>query len=157
MLLSLTPAHLENLQCHAEQHYPRECCGILLGLSQGDRRQVVTILAGTNIWKPASEAEAFSHNQRDRFLLDPRDLLRAQRQARATSLSVLGIYHSHPDHPAVPSECDRRQAWPDYSYLILAIHNREMTDWQSWRLDPEGQFRSESILVSEAAESVSPP
>lgn len=157
MPLVLSQAHLATLRQHAEEDYPRECCGILLGKTQGDRRQVVTVLAASNIWQPESEVEGASHSQRDRFLLDPGDLLRAQRQAQEQGLNVLGIYHSHPDHPAVPSECDRRQAWPEYSYLILAIHNREMTDWQSWHLDPEGQFRSESILVSETAESVSPP
>lgn len=155
MALYLTPFHLQTLQHHGGQDYPQECCGILLGDCQGDRRRVMRLIAGTNIWQPDSDGE-LAHSQRDRFLLDPRDLLLAQRQARETGLRVLGIYHSHPDHPALPSECDRRQAWPEYSYLILAIHNREMTDLQSWRLDEEGQFCSEPIRVSESVESVAP-
>jgi proteasome lid subunit RPN8/RPN11 len=152
MALYLTLSHLNTLQHHAGQQYPLECCGILLGQIRGDRRSVVSVIAGTNLWQPESAAEA-AHSQRDRFLLDPRDLLLAQRQARETSLSVLGIYHSHPNHDAIPSACDRRHAWPEYSYLILAIHNREISDLQSWRLDPEGQFNSELIIVSELAES----
>lgn len=155
MALYLTPLHLKTLQHHAGQQYPQECCGMLLGQVQGDRHRIEEVMVGTNIWQPES-AEEDTHSQRDRFLLDPRELLLAQRHARETGLSVLGIYHSHPDHVALPSACDRRHAWPKYSYLILAIHNREITDLQSWRLDSEGQFCAEQIIVSEPVESVLP-
>lgn len=97
---------------------------------------------------PAPGRSSTSHSQADRFWIDPKDILRAQRQARDLGLAIVGVYHSHPDHEAVPSECDRAIAWSDYSYLIVAVHHGSATDVQSWTLDEHRQFRLERMGVS---------
>ena len=86
---------------------------------------------------------AQNHSQRDRFSIDPRDLLKAQKYARSQSWQIIGIYHSHPDHVAAPSERDRQSAWPQYSYLILSVYPDRVTDCKSWRLNDHSQFEAE--------------
>jgi proteasome lid subunit RPN8/RPN11 len=74
-------------------------------------------------------------------------MLQVQRSARERELEIIGIYHSHPDHPAVPSECDRRLAWPVYSYVILSVQSGQVMACQSWRLDDQHQFQPEAIKM----------
>ena len=88
-----------------------------------------------------------THGAHDRYWIDPADLLRVQREAHDQGLEIIGIVHSHPDHPAVPSECDRRLAWPVYSYLIASVWGGQVTDMQSWRLNDSAQFEPEKIQV----------
>ena len=83
-----------------------------------------------------------------RYWIDPKDMLKAQKHARNNGLSIVGIYHSHPDHPAVPSECDRACAWPEYSYIIASVPNGQATDVLSWALDHDHQFQAEAVDVS---------
>lgn len=131
-------------------------------------REVVEAVAVANAWEPSlldytdalpenstqranhsteNPPEEPPHGQRDRYWIDPADLLRIQKQARHQGLEIIGIYHSHPDHPAVPSECDRRLAWPVYSYLIASVRGGQVVDLQSWRLNDHQQFESEEIKI----------
>ena len=80
----------------------------------------------------------------DRFELDPRDYMRADKQARAAGLDIIGIYHSHPDHPAQPSETDRAAAWEGYSYVIVAVNGGKAGDFHSFELQGE-QFKQEEV------------
>ena len=80
-----------------------------------------------------------------RYTIDPKDMLLVQKQAREKGLKIIGIYHSHPDHVAVPSECDRIQAWPEYAYTILSVQNGVATDILNWALDSEHQFQPEAM------------
>lgn len=82
-----------------------------------------------------------------RYAIAPTTMLAAMRAGRARNLDIIGVYHSHPQHPAVPSEFDRACAWPDYSYLILSVKGDQTVDWQSWRLDPDRQFQPEPIVL----------
>ena len=111
--------------------YPNECCGILIGqdIGKGDGRQriVEELRPGRNVFE---EGERFH-----RFSIDPLQQLKAEREAEAQGKSVLGFYHSHPDHPARPSEYDREHAWPFYSYVIVSIAKGEVVDMTSWVLD----------------------
>ena len=75
--------------------------------------------------------------RRRRFLIDPRDYLTVEREARARGLDVLGFYHSHPDHPAVPSDFDRLHAWPNLHYVILAVAGGHPGELTSWRLSED--------------------
>ena len=94
--------------------YPNECCGILVGRdSRSGRRLVERLEPGQNVF----EADEQYH----RFSIDPRQQMKAEKEAEAEGKVVLGFYHSHPDHPARPSEYDREHAWPFYSYVIVAI------------------------------------
>jgi thiosulfate/3-mercaptopyruvate sulfurtransferase len=82
-----------------------------------------------------------------RFSLDPRELMQLEKRAAEAGLAVLGFYHSHPDHPARPSETDRQNAWPFYSYVIVAIADRKPVDLTSWQLDEStGQFKPQQIV-----------
>lgn len=85
------------------------------------------------------------HSKGDRYWIDPKDLLEAQRYARDRHYQVIGIYHSHPDHPAVPSECDRVLAWSGYSYLIVSVQQGIAQDLLCWTLDETHQFQPESL------------
>jgi proteasome lid subunit RPN8/RPN11 len=84
--------------------------------------------------------------QYHRFSLDAKELMQLERKAGEAGLSVLGFYHSHPDHPARPSETDRQAGWPFYSYVIVAIAKREPKEMTSWQLDEATeQFKQEAI------------
>ena len=88
-----------------------------------------------------------THGPHDRYWIDPADLLRIQREARDQDLEIIGIVHSHPDHPAVPSEYDQRLAWPVYSYVIASVRGGQVAEVQSWRLNDHQQFEPEEIKI----------
>lgn len=83
-----------------------------------------------------------------RYVIDPRDFLAVEKDLSGTGREILGFYHSHPNHPAEPSEFDRSHAWPWYSYVILSIVDREPADLRAWTLDGETSvFRPDSLAV----------
>jgi proteasome lid subunit RPN8/RPN11 len=88
---------------------------------------------------------ANTERPRDRYQLDARDLLAADRSAETYGLEIVGIWHTHPDHPAHPSETDRAQAWRGWSYLILSVERDRVTELRSWRLT-NGVFQEETII-----------
>jgi proteasome lid subunit RPN8/RPN11 len=129
-VLVLTAEQHRQIEAEGVAAYPNECCGIIYGRDVTDggvaRRVVEKLEPVTN------EFEA--GEQYHRFLITPATLLKAEKQCTAGRL-VLGFYHSHPDHPARPSEYDREHAWPFYSYVIVAIHKKEPKDMTCWLLD----------------------
>lgn len=116
MALRMGPGQMDAVLRHGERTYPNECCGLLLGHAAANEeapRVVIEAYAMRN----ANEA-----SPRNRFDFDPKEHLAAQRQARERGLEIVGFYHSHPDHPARPSQYDLdHAAWPGYSYLIVSI------------------------------------
>lgn len=128
----------DQMAIHAEETFPEECCGAMLGRDRDDDvREVTQILRIDNIK---------DDNRKRRFLIDPRDLLKAEKAARAAGLDVVGIYHSHPNHPSRPSEFDRDHAMPFWSYLIVSCMDGKTTSIQSWRLrDDRSQFDEETL------------
>jgi proteasome lid subunit RPN8/RPN11 len=138
------PAQLHNrIEAEGEAAYPNECCGILYGRDVSDggvtRRVVEKIEAVRN------EFEA--GEQYHRFLITPQTMMKAEKTAGTDGLAVLGFYHSHPDHPARPSQYDLEHAWPYYSYVIVAIEKREAGAMTCWVLDEaENQFKEQEIL-----------
>ena len=112
---------------HAIQAYPGECCGILLG--QEDQKG----------WRAVSVAvpcrNAYEGDRSDRFLIDPRDQIAADRRARAESLEVLGFFHSHPDHGLYFSQTDLENSWPWYSNIVLSIRKGEFSEAGAFRAD----------------------
>jgi proteasome lid subunit RPN8/RPN11 len=115
--------------------YPLETCGLLLG-SRGDgEARVCDVAAARNL----NRARA-----RDRYELDPLDFLAADRAARSAGLDVIGAWHSHPDHPAVPSETDRAQAWEGWSYLIVSVAADGVRGLRAWRMSGD-RFVEEEI------------
>lgn len=85
-----------------------------------------------------------------RYWISPADLLATMREAREQGLEIIGVYHSHPDHPSVPSESDRQMAWPSYSYVIVSVHQGCAQTWESWTLDDNHDFQAESIALDRA-------
>lgn len=138
------------MQSHAKQVYPEECCGLLLGLTEPEGNRLVEVRAVQNAWDEqiASEMEANSSvTKARRYWISPEEMLVAMRDARDRGMDIIGIYHSHPDHPALPSECDRQLAWPQYSYVILSIQQGEVRELYSWQLDAHHQFQPEDLII----------
>jgi proteasome lid subunit RPN8/RPN11 len=120
MPLYLAPEHHEIIRAHAARDYPNECCGFLIGKTPSEISAVF----------PAANTR--DDSPRNRFEIDPLELVRMDRNARADGMSVVGFYHSHPDAPAKPSNFDREHAWPGYCYIIISVPGgqpREMTAW----------------------------
>jgi proteasome lid subunit RPN8/RPN11 len=141
--LVLTAELRKSIESEGVAAFPNECCGILIGRDvtspDGRRRIVEKLLPGKNVFE--------SDEQYHRFSIDPRLQLRAEREAEAEGRTVLGFYHSHPDHPARPSEYDREHGWPFYSYVIVSIMNGQPADMTGWVLnDQSEQFERQEIL-----------
>jgi proteasome lid subunit RPN8/RPN11 len=133
-VIALWPAVEAAIRAHGASTFPYECCGALLG------RESV-----------AQEAFALPNTTeegpRRRFLVRPDDYRVAEKRARERGLDLLGFYHSHPDHPAVPSQYDLDHAWPSFSYVIVSVMAGEPGDVRSWRLsDDRARFDEESVL-----------
>src|SRR5438445_4366221 len=104
----------EAIRSHGEVTYPHECCGVLLGRFEDDGMKVVTSTARAGNTRTDS-----AHN---RYNIDPRELVRIQREARESELDIVGFYHSHPDHPALWSPTDLAEAhWIGCSYVITSV------------------------------------
>jgi proteasome lid subunit RPN8/RPN11 len=124
----LVSGEVERLvRAEGEKWYPDECCGLLLGrIDENGRRRVEDIMPAPN----AGQAEERCR----RFRIEPDEFMRAEKRARLRGLDVIGFYHSHPDHPAAPSEYDREQALPFYSYVILSVRKGVAAEISSWEL-----------------------
>ena len=128
-MLILSEEHRDAIRAHGEQGYPEEICGFLIGQAAADVKAVITLLPIENIRE---------ENRARRFEISPDDFYRADRAARRDGQAILGFYHSHPDHPAIPSEYDREHAWPWFSYIIVAVHQAKAVDLTSWVLREDG-------------------
>ena len=154
-MLRLSADAAETVARHAEATYPDECVGLLLGRLEGEAKIVLRALPLENRWAgQVSLAETDNaDSRRDRFYLDPRDYLRADREARAADMDIVGCYHSHPDYPATPSERDRVGAQgvgggPSFAFVIQSVRNGQAAEVASWLLLDEGErFAEESLVV----------
>ncbi|HTB34025.1 MAG TPA: M67 family metallopeptidase [bacterium] len=114
------------VQRHAESGYPHEVCGILIGQA-GDQPSAAEAHPCSNVNKERA---------RDRYLMDPQEQMRLEKDARNRGLDVLGYYHSHPDHPAVASATDNQLSWESVHYLIVAVRDGKVVDHKAWWRDP---------------------
>ncbi|HET9869477.1 MAG TPA: M67 family metallopeptidase [bacterium] len=118
-----------------ERGFPYEICGLMLGKSSPERLVTEVFECGNlNKLKPET-----------RYDMDPKDYLKGETLARQKGLDVLGIFHSHPDHPDKASETDRQAAWPGFSYVIMSIQKGKFASMRSWVLDEASQFQEEEI------------
>jgi proteasome lid subunit RPN8/RPN11 len=141
MTLVLGSRELAAIRQHGETDYPAEACGLMGGTREGDRVLVTRLVPLTNTRTDSA------HN---RYLIDPEEYLRAQRDLDAAGIEIVGVYHSHPDHPAQPSEFDREHAWPRTSYVIVAVARGRAGDLRSWRLaDDRSAFHEQPITSEE--------
>jgi proteasome lid subunit RPN8/RPN11 len=142
--LILSPELRRDIERHGVEAFPNECCGMLIGRDiPGKGRVVEQLVPGTN----AFEAEEQYH----RFSIDPLQQLKTEKAAAAEGKMLLGFYHSHPDHPARPSEYDRQHGWPFYSYLIVSILKAKPDLMTSWVLDETTEQFSEQLIVPDAS------
>ena len=131
---------LEQIQTHGEEAYPEEGAGLLLGVEQDGHRTVKDLLLLDN-----AREDTARHN---RYLITAEDMLKGEMEAERRGYSILGIFHSHPDHPNRPSEYDREFAIPWYSYLITSVHQAQAGESRCWRLqDDRGGFTPEQIDI----------
>jgi proteasome lid subunit RPN8/RPN11 len=146
-MLQLSAQHRNEIAKHGERDYPYECCGLLIGRFAENGAKVV---AETYPISNAREEAA----KRNRFLIRPEELLRGEQHAAAKKLDVVGFYHSHPDHPAVPSQYDLEHAWPAYSYIVVAVRQGEAEALRSWEMETDrSRFAEEEILTGAVGRS----
>ncbi len=140
--LVLSPEVDAHIRRHGEAAWPYECCGFLYGPADGNPRLITRALRAPN----SKEGD-----QRRRFEIAPTDYLEAERYAADHGLQLLGIYHSHPEHPAVASKHDLAQAMPFFSYVIVSVRGGRAAEMRSWRLRDEVRaFDEETILIAPA-------
>jgi proteasome lid subunit RPN8/RPN11 len=140
MSLEIEPFMLDEIRRHGAAAYPEECCGVMVGTSERGVTRVLRLVPAEN-----TREDAARHN---RYLIEPRTILRCQREARESGHDVVGYYHSHPDHPARPSDFDREHAWPGTSYVIVSVEDGVPADVRSWRLaDDRSAFEKEPLLA----------
>ncbi|MBS1911876.1 MAG: M67 family metallopeptidase [Bacteroidetes bacterium] len=132
-----TDGVVQAMASHALSAYPFECCGALFGNDAGPLRTVLAVLPIDN---------TSGEDRRRRFSIAPRDYLRAEREASRLGQTLLGFYHSHPDHPAEPSRTDREYAQPGFSYPILSVRPDGVAGIRSWRLEPGSEWYSEETV-----------
>ena len=137
-MITIAEKELTEIREHGIRDYPYECCGLLLGHFESDRKVVTETYPISN----AREESA----KRNRFLITPEELMKGERYARQHDLEVVGFYHSHPDSPAVPSQYDLEHAWPTYSYIIVSTSADRANDLFSWEQEPDrSRFNQEEI------------
>ena len=142
MSLHISQDMLEGIHQHGEQAYPEEGAGLLLGEFKGQEPHVREILPLVNVREDNAR-----HN---RYQLSPQDYLQGEKLAEQLGLDVLGVFHSHPDHPNRPSEFDRQWAWPNFSYLITSVVQGQAAESRSWRLSVDRtSFSEEQIAIGE--------
>ena len=127
---------LDEMYQDALKSYPDECCGFFFGNETGEERIITSLMVVNN----SKEGD-----KRRRFEIAPKDYLDAERYADENEVQLLGVYHSHPNHPAVPSEHDRVAAQPYFSYVIISVKENEIADLRSWQLNENLQFEEEKI------------
>lgn len=142
-MIEIGAQQLEEIKRHAESEYPRECCGLLIGrIEDGGRTRLVSEI------RPVQNAWAEGDALHRRMLITPQDYLRAEREFAVRGLGVVGNYHSHPDHPAEPSQFDLEHLapWATMSYVVVSVRAGRATDLRSWELESDrSRFVEERI------------
>ncbi len=148
-MLLLNEILTNEIRDHGAKDYPNETCGAMLGLdvdasgaANEPRREVKALFPLTN---------RRDDSPRNRFSVTADDVRAAERAAAAAGLELIGWYHSHPDHPAKPSEYDREHAWPWYSYVIVSVDAGKPRDMTSWLLASDRSHFQEEEIASHTA------
>ena len=139
-MLCIRTAVLDGIKTHAESSID-ECCGFLFGYDTDCTRNVTEVLAVANV-TPGDKRRTFE--------IASKDYLNAEKHADQAHLQLLGVYHSHPEHSAFPSEYDRILALPDFSYIIVSVKSRLTDDVRYWRLTVGNFFEEEQIQITDS-------
>ncbi|CAN5766339.1 M67 family metallopeptidase [soil metagenome] len=138
MPLKIGAGDVDRINDHATEAYPEECAGALVGIDSGGVRVVV------DVWRAENTHE---EERSSRFLIEPLTIKKFEEQAEERDMGLLGFYHSHPDHPAEPSEYDREHAWPGYSYVIASVSGANVEEMRSWNLNNDRSGYDEETIV----------
>ncbi len=151
-MLTIDKQSFEQLRAHGEATYPFECCGALLGEIDGEQKKVRAVVACGN---------TRTDSPQNRYHIDPRELVRIQREARQAQLEIIGFYHSHPDHPARWSPTDLEEAhWLGCSYVITSVDQGRAQTTNSFVLRGESEeskhFEDEDVIVVAESATATP-
>jgi proteasome lid subunit RPN8/RPN11 len=139
--MKITDAQLKQIYAHAKETYPHECCGFLLGnFDDGLVRQV-------------RRATNQNTDRTDRFIISGEEYAQTQFATDEAGLDIVGVYHSHPDWPPIPSQTDMGSAWEEVHYLIVSVHEGMPLNTNVWRLAGDGPRRFKRVpleIVDEA-------
>ncbi|MBI1870903.1 MAG: M67 family metallopeptidase [Chlamydiae bacterium] len=139
-MLKLQKKACDQILACVKQSYPYECCGVLVGRINGEVKEALGAYPIENLNKERAA---------DRYNMDPIGFMRVEKEIARQGLEMVGIYHSHPDHPAKPSQTDFQHAWPVYSYLIFAIAKGTDIEAKNWCLNEDGSaFIEEQFEIS---------
>jgi proteasome lid subunit RPN8/RPN11 len=143
-MIKIPASVLRAIYDHTEQSYPHECCGVLIGTTDADKNHLVyTFRKCKNLNKERAA---------DRYDMDPLDFLRAEREFENSPWQIIGIYHSHPDHPSRASQTDTDRAVEimayAWSYVIVSVRKGQVASAQSWVLnEAENKFTEEPLVT----------
>ena len=139
-MIFLTEENKKAIENHGEQTYPYECGGMLIGRFDDGKKTVIETFPLEN---------SSQEDQRNRVLILPKDVLRAERYARSKKLDVVGYYHSHPEDRAVPSQYDLDHALPVWSYVIVSVLAGKAADVSSWEMENDrSKFNEEKMELT---------
>jgi proteasome lid subunit RPN8/RPN11 len=144
-MLTVSADLLRAIQAHGEAAYPNEGAGLLIGQADEADAVVLALLPVDNAWAPAEQGR--------RYLISPQAMLQAEAEAARRGLDVVGAFHSHPDHPAVPSEWDRGWAWPNFVYVITSVVGGRAAESRAWRLQADRAAFSETPITASQPEA----
>jgi len=140
-MITIPTSLLRQIYDHTEASYPYECCGLMIGTMGQDKT--------VHAFRRCKNLNTVRANHR--YDMDPLYMLRVEREFESSPWDIIGIYHSHPDHPSRPSQTDTDRGWPDYSYVIISVQQGTVAGAQSWVLD-EGQrkFDEEPLITGDS-------
>ena len=141
--MKITDAQLKQIYAHAKETYPSECCGFLLG-SFDD----------SGLVREVKRAANQNSERNDRFIISAEEFAHTQFAADDAGLEIIGIYHSHPDWPPIPSQTDMESAWEEVFYLITSVHEGRPLNTNVWQLASEGlrRFMPVKLEIMDEAE-----
>ena len=132
---------MERMRTHGEETYPHECCGFMLGSAEEGLQRISEI---------RSQENERTDSRENRFVISPEEFRAAEKHARKAGLLLVGIYHSHPDSPARPSEYDRDHAWPWFSYVIVSVKGGKAAEANAWQLRDDRSGFDALVLEADA-------
>ncbi len=140
---------LQQIRDHGVRTYPEECCGVMLGREVDGNRTIDAVYPVDNVQEV---------NRKRRFLVSPAQYLEAERTAAERGMDLLGFYHSHPDHPAAPSQYDTEHALPWFTYVIVSVREGKADDLTAWALrENRDRFEQASVVISAPAAHATQP
>ncbi|MFZ1979124.1 MAG: M67 family metallopeptidase [Bacteroidota bacterium] len=142
-MIRMTDTLTRQIEHHGIRSYPEECCGMILGTNREGIQTVEEIIEIEN---------SQNENRKRRFLITPHQYLQAERTALEKNMELLGFYHSHPDHPAIPSSFDTEHALPSFIYIIVSIAKGEAESITAWLLSENRLQMVKKSFVADAVQ-----